>query len=102
MLDIITDNKWKFFQYSDEVPKKVLQDYDHLDKEENLDGWFKYRKRWYHQSDFLSLHNKVHCPESPFPKKWDGYLNDSAFSGVLIKLSDDGEMYQVGTFISMG
>lgn len=31
-------------------------------------------------------------------KGWDGYASDSYFSGVLIKLSRDGEEYMVGTY----
>lgn len=31
---------------------------------------------------------------------WHGYHGDSYFSGVLIRLSDDGERYQVATYFS--
>lgn len=33
---------------------------------------------------------------------WDGYHGDSYFSGIVIKLSPDGEQYQVGKYITKG
>jgi hypothetical protein len=94
MLKIYTDNKWKQFKYRNEVPDKVLSDYfDHLPEEEYGDGFIKYRKRWYHTSDFMrQTHSEFNG--------WDGYSSDSFFSGILIKLSDDGEEYKIGTYIS--
>ena len=32
-------------------------------------------------------------------KEWHAYLSDSFFSGILIRVSDDGEQYQIATFI---
>ena len=47
----------------------------------------------------MNLHNKVYCVNPPeFMKGWDGYISDSFFSGVLIKISDDNEEYQIGTY----
>ncbi len=99
-ITIITDHKWKDFKYAYDVPQSVLEDYDHLD--DNADGWINYRRCWYHLSDFMDLHNKVHMPaESPFKTLgYDGVHNDSFFSGVLIKISDDCEQYKIATFIS--
>ena len=95
MPKILTDNKWKYFKYRYEVPQNVLdQDYDHLD-EDSLDGFIKYRRNWYHISDFM-------LPMSQFDKEfkeWHAYLSDSFFSGILIRVSDDGEQYQIATFI---
>jgi hypothetical protein len=96
MLKIYTDNKWKQFKYRNEVPVKVLADYfDHLPEEEYGDGFIKYRKTWYHTSDFMR-----NSGATDLTKGWDGYHSDSYFSGVLIKLSDDGEEYKIGTYIS--
>jgi hypothetical protein len=99
---IITDHKWKQFKYGYEVPKSIYNnDYDYLDDCDKTDGWIKYRNSWYHISDFMSCHNQIHSPNNPWLKfGYDGYLSDSYFSGVLIKLSDDNEGYQIATFIS--
>lgn len=85
-----TDKKWKPFVYGQDVPKKVLKDFDHLDDESSHDGFFRYLGRWYHTSDFMV---------APSDLPWDGYHSDSFFSGVVMKISKDGESYQVGTFI---
>lgn len=88
---IITDNKYKPFKYSYEVPKRVLEDY-----EDESYGFILYRKRWYHLSNFMRIDEN-----NPFHVLgYDGYLSDSFFSGVLIKLSRDGEAYKIATFIS--
>jgi len=100
-MDIITDHKWKNFKYGYEVPKKVLDDYDWLSDDDKFDGWFKYRNNWYHLSDFMDCHNQMYSPNNPFRELgYDGYLNDTFFSGLLIKLSEDLEQYQVALFLS--
>lgn len=94
-LTIKSDKKWIAFKYREEVPKKVLsKQFDHLDEDEAIDGFFRYRNYWYHLSDFMRV------PKDAFPGKWNGYLNDSYFSGVVIQVSNDGEAYKVGTFYS--
>lgn len=96
-LIIKTDGKWKQFRDRDEVPKKVLRDqFDwtneaHEEHGDYSDGFFRYHHYWYHVSEFL---------RSDYFENWDGYAGDSYFSGTLIKLSDDGEQYQVGSYRS--
>ncbi len=92
---IITDHKWKNFKYKDEVPQKLVKEYDWLSEDERFDGWIWYRKRLYHIDDFMKF-----TDQSPFSKPWHGYLSDSFFSGILIEISEDGEMYRIGTYIS--
>ena len=66
-----------------------------------LDGWIVYRDKTYHLSEFSNLNNKAHYPNgSPFPIPWNGYISDSYFSGIVIELSEDGEMYRIGTYFS--
>ena len=102
IVEIITDHKWKNFRYGYEVPAKIrLEDYDWLEDEEKFDKWIKYRDRYYHLSEFMNLHNKIHCVNPPeFMDGYDGYISDSFFSGVLIKISEDGEQYKIATYIS--
>lgn len=101
-MQIITDHKWKQFKYGYEVPQSVIKnDFDHLEEDSTIDGWIQYRKQWYHLSDFISCHNEIYSPNNPFkPLGYDGYLHDSFFSGVLIKISDDTEEYKIATYIS--
>lgn len=95
-MKVKTDNKWKHFKYGYEVPKKVLErQFDWLDKDESHDGFIHYRNTWYHLGEFMRM-----PPGDPLCGKWDGYIADSFFSGVFIKISKDGEEYQIGTFYS--
>lgn len=88
---ISTDHKWKQFRYRYEVPARVLADqFDHLAEEESSDTFILYRKHWYHLSDFMQ----------GGPEEWDGVAADSYFSGILIRVSEDGEQYQVATYMS--
>lgn len=92
-LTIKTDNKWREFRYCSEVPPSVLaNEFDYLDENET-DGFFWYRNCWYHLSMFMRI---VHDDA----KQWDAYHSDSAFSGVMIKLSRDGEQFKVCTYMS--
>ena len=91
---VITDRKWKQFKYRSDVPAKVLADrFDWLD-DEIEDGFFCYRGYWHHTSEFMSVTGMVDLAG------WHGYSSDSYFSGVLIKLSRDGEEYMVGRYYS--
>ena len=96
-LQIITNNNERHFLYGFEVPKSVLTDqFDYLDDDMQSDGFIHYRGIWYHTSDFMRIENH---PDTDF-SSWHGYSSDSYFSGVLIRLSDDGETYQIATYIS--
>ncbi len=94
-LKIITDGRWKNLKYRYEVPEKVLADqFDYLDDDVE-DGFFQYRKNWYHISDFIETLD-------PQLKKagFHGYSGDSYFSGVALKLSSDCEQYKVATVLA--
>jgi hypothetical protein len=91
---IRTNRNWRAFCYRDEVPATVLQSqFDHLNEDDALDGFFSYKGYWYHTSDFLRMEGlAIELPG------WDGYTSDSYFSGVVLKLSSDGERYRIGTY----
>ena len=94
-LTIRTNKHERQFQYRNEVPEKVLKsEFDWLGEEDGFDGFIHYRGCWYHLSQFMRL------GEGSGMDGWDGYSGDSYFSGVLIKLSDDGETYQIATYFS--
>ena len=91
-IEIKTNNHERFFKFCDEVPKTVYNDFDHLDEDQKFDGWIHYKNFWYHVTDFMRIENNEHF------KGWHGYNSDSFFSGVLIKLSEDSETYQIATY----
>jgi hypothetical protein len=91
-MKITTNNHIRLFVSRNEVPKSILDWYDHLSAEDSFDFWFCYKNHWYHISEFLSLHNKVHCPNPPEEfLGYDGYKAHGISSGVLIKLTVDGD-----------
>jgi hypothetical protein len=98
MLSIITNNHDRHFLYIYDVPQSVQTYFDHLDDDSASDGWIHYRGFWYHLSDFMRVGSQV-PGNDPF-SDWDGYASDSYFSGVLIKVSDDGESYRIATYIN--
>ncbi len=93
-MEIIADGKWKMFRYGYDIPKKIHTEYSHLGADDKDGGWILYRRRWYHLSDFIRIENGL------FPKTWHGYASDSFFSGVLIEIACDGDMYRIGTYYS--
>ena len=91
-MQTITNRHWRNFSYRNEVPESVLtSEFDYLSEDEGFDGFFQYRKNWYHLSSFV---------RSEAASGWDGFAADSHFSGVAIKVSDNGEQYQVGLLLS--
>jgi hypothetical protein len=95
MVKVYTNNHKRDFLYGNEVPEKILaSEFSHLDDDEKIGYFIFYRKWYYHLSDFMFIDKY-----NPFYGKWDGYLSESFFSGVLIKYLDD-EQYIIGTYIS--
>lgn len=91
-----TNRQWRAFKYRHEVPAKILaSQFDwtneaHEKDGDYSDGFIEYRGCWYHLADFV---------RGGIPG-WDGAHGDSFFSGVVIRLSKDGEAYQIGTYFS--
>ena len=87
-MNITTNNQWRDFSYRQDVPESVLK--SEFDWTDSGDGFFRYRGYWYHLSMFMKT----------AIEGWHGIHNDSAFSGVLIQVSDDGEQYKIATVIT--
>ena len=81
--------------------KWIRLEWDHKSAEDESIQYFRYAGRRYNLSDFMNIHNTIYNPN---PYKWmlefDGYNNDSFFSGVLIKLDEEGEAVKAYTYIS--
>lgn len=94
---IRTNRKWRDFTYRSDVPEKVLADqFDYQDAEAVSDGFFRYLGTWYHTDQFMRFES---AGDSPL-KDWHGYAGDSFFSGVVIRIHEDGDRYQVGRYYS--
>ena len=93
---IKTNHQWRPFTYRTEVPAAVLErQFDYQDPEDVVDGFLCYRGTWYHLDQFMRTGDLSLLG-------YDGFHGDSFFSGVAIKLSSDGERYQVATVICVG
>jgi hypothetical protein len=87
---VITSNHHnRQFKYRYDVPEDVLDWYDWLNEEDSLDGWICYKGHWSHISDYLKNDNNSY---------WHGYKSDSYSDGMVIKISDDGETYKIGSY----
>ena len=94
-LALVTDHKWKQFKYGYEVPESVRKsEFDYLEDAEGQDGYFKRKGDWHHLSQFTSLPKESDLGE----RGWQGILHYSMSNGLVIKVSDDGEEYQVGYY----
>jgi hypothetical protein len=99
-ITITTNRRWRNLTYRSDVPAKVLADqFAHLGEDDGFDGFFQYRGYWYHTSDFSWIQPSARPEETPLAG-WDGYHGDSFYSGVVIRLSKDGEQYMVGTYLA--
>ncbi len=58
-------------------------------------SFFRYRGWVYTLDDFMHIGK-----DSGFGDGWDGYLNCSFFSGVLVKYSNCGDAVKVATYFS--
>jgi hypothetical protein len=108
---VYTNNHHRQFIYYHNLPDKYKQqvesDYDYLGDDQKYDQWIIYREDLYHTSDFMSLHNQFHTSQAMRDNfsTWDGYMSDSFFSGVVIRLHDNctrcsDQCYSIGTYIS--
>lgn len=96
-MKIFTNNKpRKFLQYF-ELPKKYQKiaklDFEYLGDVES-EEFFIYKGTLYHLSDFMAIN---YNPNTEF-SKWRAYLSDTYFSGIVIKISSDGEEVICGTY----
>lgn len=101
-LTIKTNKHWRNFSYRNEVPESILKSqFDWTNEAHETDGdysdnFFQYRGYWYHLADFMRFESD---PGNPMAE-WHGYAGDSYFSGTLIRVSEDGEQYQVARYYS--
>ena len=94
-LQIRSNKHWRNFLYGYELTSKEKEDFDWIDQEEiETQSFLKYKGFVYSLDNFMTIDRNAALAD------WDGYAGDSYFSGVVIKLSEDGEQYQVGTYIS--
>jgi hypothetical protein len=103
MAKIITNHHTRPLLNSWDVPPAVLQsDFDWASEEEQ---YFRYKGCYYALSNFVRLSKPGRLnPWNPTIyaqfEAWDAKAEDSFFSGILIKLAQDGESVIVGLYLS--
>jgi len=88
---IISNYHHKQFVYRHDVPQSVLTgDLDWTDDDDH-DHYLQYKGYWYHLSQFMRL---------PTDHDWHGAHCEGYFSGILIRIADDCETYQIARYLS--
>lgn len=96
-IEIKSNKQWRNFLSWYELTKKEQLEFDWMDELTQDESLFIRYKNWvYCLQDFMVIDRSViHQFEG-----WQGYHSDSAFSGIVINISKDGEQYQIGTYFS--
>ena len=109
MADVVirTNNVPRDFVDAWELSSKERAEFDYIDWQAIEDGrdsatFFRYKGVLYDLGEFSRLHDNgrvqmARGDMSPFAS-WDGYMSDSFFSGLVIRLVDNGERCIVGRY----
>jgi len=85
-LTIKTNGQARYLKYGYELPAKWRKEFDYMDDETFNDGAFlTYRGCVYNLGDFI----RTAEDSTGDLAAWDGYISETFFSGVVIKLRDD-------------
>lgn len=95
---IKTNNVPRQLIFGYELSEKEKADFDYIEDIEAHD-FLKYKGEIYDPSDFMYINPSKECLPKGF-EKWDGYVSDSFFSGILIKYCNDFESVIVATYYS--
>ena len=86
--------KWKKLYYA-------IPEWNRKKIDAELEEYFIHQNRRYYLSEFVAVHNFYWNPNPPgYMTEFDGYMNDSFFSGYAIKVDLDEERVKVFLFIS--
>ena len=96
-ITIKTDHKWKELLNWWDLTTKEQADFDWLDDEEKQIGasFVKRRGRVYCLDEIMTIDRSAHLAASG----WDGVKAVSFYSGIVVKLSRDGDRYKIGYFV---
>ena len=95
-MEVTTDNKFKPFLDWSDLSKKEQAEFDYKSEEDQeCSGYIRYYGCVYSLDSFMSIDE-----HAPFGGSWSGYCSETFFSGVLIEVSNDGEEYKVGRYMS--
>ena len=99
-ITIRTNHVPRFTLDSWELTPKEREEFDYLDWPALDNGsdsatFFRYKGRTYDLGEFMTTGG---MPEFSPLRRWDGYMSDWFFGGVVVKWTKDFEAVIVGTF----
>jgi hypothetical protein len=103
-LIIKTNKQWRPILHSYELPDSAREQFEHLNDEEFYGTSFvKYKGYFYELGEFMRVADGGDFAAAGWDGScnaagWDGICINSLWEGVLIKLSNDGERYQIASF----
>ncbi len=102
MIKKISNNHWRpLYHYLELTESQQQQVKDNYNHDITDSTFFIYQDYIYSLDDFMAINNRVYNPvPQDYMKGYDGYLHDTYFSGILIKISDCNEAAQVTRFYS--
>lgn len=94
-MKIITNNKKRNLLHGFELPAKIYDKirYDYMVKEDFDNSLF-----FIYQNEIYSLSEFQKSDNIPELKKWQGYITDTYFSGICIKIDIDDFPVIIGRF----
>jgi hypothetical protein len=87
-MTIKTNNQYRNLMSAHELSPAELKAFDYLGEDEGT--FFRYRGNVYDLGEFMRTLNEE-------LKGWDGFAADTYFSGVAVKLSEDGDQVKVAS-----
>jgi hypothetical protein len=101
-LTVRTNNQERLILDAYELTDKERLEFDYLDweaieKGEDSASFIRYRGTTYDLGEFMTTST---LSEFNPLRKWDGYLSDSFFSGIVVRYSKDMDHVTVGMFLA--
>ena len=89
-MKITTNNQQRRIIYWHDLPASAQDEYERTES-----SFFKYKGQYYSFDDFSG------CSDVGLFAGWNGYMSDTAFSGIVVKYSNDwdNDSVIVGKFI---
>jgi len=94
MLHIRTNRHWREFLTGADLTASERAWWVDLLTDEQIDdsSWIRYRGDVMTTADFIRVDVRGELGD------WDGFAGDSWWTGTVIKLSSDGDQYQIGSY----
>lgn len=105
-LTVVTNNVPRDILDAYELSPKERESFDYLDWEAIADGresasFFRFRGQLYDLGEFSRDYGITRGSGLPdHLARWDGYMGETAFSAMVIRIVEDGERVVVGRVIS--